>query len=811
MADSVNDEWKQSIAALSLPDALTAKLQQATDEFVALSGPSAPPAAAAVPSPYEDLGELGQGGMGSVRRVHDPRLHRRLALKTLRPSADSPTARRRFMEEAQVMAQLQHPGIPPVHEVGTLPDGRPYFTMLEVRGTTFTKAIQVAHVLGGGLTHLRPLVEEVRRVAMTVAYAHSRGVVHRDLKPDNIMRGPFGEVWVMDWGLTRVTDQDDAPTSMRDSNPLVTRADGIAGTPAYMAPEQALGTEVDARTDVYALGGILYTVLVGALPRGERRLLALMAMLASEPEPPVPSDDADWGVPMDLDDVCVRALAARPEDRYPDAGAFGEALGAWLDGHRARERARGLVAEAHAHDARAQEHEAAAEATRVAAAAAPDTAEARWTLLDQADAEAQAAATEALQAERALRSALSHAPLPEAFEALADRALAAHREAERGGDADAVRRQELLLREYGSERHRRYLEGSGQLTLVTEPAGVEAVLMKYEERDWRLQPVDEVALGPTPVERELPLGSYLVELRPEGGAVVRYPVWIERGAHWDGCAPGEASPTPVQVDVPLGDGEIYVPEGPFLAGRDDLRDADLHQVPEQRVWCPSFIVMENPVTNLEFIAFLDHLVDTGREEEAQRHAPQFGGQAYWQRDEQGHYYLGVDPDGDTWCPTWPVMLVDWAACRAYAAWRAERDGVPWRLGTELEWEKAARGVDGRHYPWGNKWHPTFCRMRESAGGLGPAPVEAFPVDASPYGVRHCAGNVTEWVEDPEPDAFAVVKEGRAVPVVEVESIRRRLKGGSWMYRGFLCRVDGPASGLATVRLDFQGFRLFRDG
>jgi len=807
----VDDTWRQSIADLNLPDALTLRLQQVTEEFIALSDPGEAFATAPlVPPTYEDLGPLGAGGMGAVRRVHDPRLHRRLALKTLHPRVDTPAGRRRFTEEAQVMAQLQHPGIPPVHEVGTMPDGRPYFTMLEVRGQTLTRAIRAAHALGGGLARLRPLVEEVRRVAMTVAYAHSRGVVHRDLKPDNIMRGPFGEVWVMDWGLTRVTATPDAPTSVRESDPSLTQAEGIAGTPAFMAPEQGLGMEVDARTDVYALGGILYTVLVGALPRGELPLLRLLALLASNPPAPRPSEGAGWPVPDDLDDVCRGAMAARPEDRFADAGAFAEALGAWLDGHRARERARRLVEQARAHDANATRHHAEAARARREASDAPDTPEARWMLLDRVESETRMAQAEALQAERLLRSALTHAPLPAASEALADRAVDAHMEAERRGDAAAMQRYEAHIQEYGSDRHLAYLRGDGRLTLHTEPSGVEAVLFHYEERDWRLQAVDEVALGITPVDRPMARGSYLVELRPEGAPPVRYPVWIDRGRHWSGRPPGSDAPRPVPVEVPVGPGEIYVPPGPFVAGRDDERDADLHQVPRQEVWCHGFVVMEHPVTNEGYIAFLDDLVDQGREEEALRHAPQFGGEVVWERDCHGHFVLGEDAQGDAWHLTAPVVLVDWEDSRAFAAWKAERDGLPWRLGTELEWEKAARGVDGRPYPWGRKWHRSFCRMRASEAAIGPAPVEDFPADVSPYGVRHCAGNVTEWLQDAEPDAFALVNDGEAAPIPDVSSRRRRLKGGSWMYRARLCQVDGPASGVASVRLDYQGFRLFRD-
>ena len=155
---------------------------------------------------YEDLGMLGRGGMATVRRVRDPELRRVMAMKILRPElASIPRAHSLFRAEAQTSAQLAHPGIVPVHEIGELPDGQVYFTMKEVHGRTFTEVIAEVHDTTAALSawSLPRLVGAFRQVCDAVAYAHARSVVHRDLKPDNIMVGDYGEVLVLDWGVAK--------------------------------------------------------------------------------------------------------------------------------------------------------------------------------------------------------------------------------------------------------------------------------------------------------------------------------------------------------------------------------------------------------------------------------------------------------------------------------------------------------------------------------------------------------------------------------------------------------------------------------
>jgi len=241
---------------------------------------------------YEEVEPIGEGGMGQVTAVWDGTLLREVALKQLKPQAGALTER--FLREARITAQLEHPHIVPVYD---LDEGEePSFTMLRIRGAS------LADRLAEDPAPDRSWCLEVfLKVCDAMAYAHEHGVVHRDLKPDNVMVGRFGEVYVVDWGLAkRVGEPDpeqlDAVVSGASTH---TRVGAVSGTPHYMAPEQAAGTEVDERTDIYGLGRLLATMLSGA--------------------PQLPPEAGATGVlpPWELAAVIRRATAAAPADRYP--------------------------------------------------------------------------------------------------------------------------------------------------------------------------------------------------------------------------------------------------------------------------------------------------------------------------------------------------------------------------------------------------------------------------------------------------------------------------------------------------------------
>jgi len=320
---------------------------------------------------YELGGEIARGGMGAILEAWDPDLRRNLAMKVIlsdrlvREDGDSvrsSVALTRFLEEAQITGQLEHPGVVPVHELGIDADGRVFFTMQLVRGRELRDVIERVHAGDPEWTLVRAL-GVVQRVCETMSYAHSRDVVHRDLKPSNVMVGRYGETYVMDWGLARVmgaadskdirprpfdsgsgADSDVVRTDSRsrfgfgggDDQPVLTMDGDVVGTPAYMPPEQAFGNvdDVGPLSDVYSIGAILYHLLTGQapyVPRGSRmNSYAILAAVQSGPPPP--PDQLAPELPAELAAVCRKAMAPDPAHRYPSCQALADDLRAFLEG-----------------------------------------------------------------------------------------------------------------------------------------------------------------------------------------------------------------------------------------------------------------------------------------------------------------------------------------------------------------------------------------------------------------------------------------------------------------------------------------------
>jgi eukaryotic-like serine/threonine-protein kinase len=283
-----------------------------------------------------DLGEryevgplLGRGGMGEVRLARDLRIDREVAVKLMRGAHRDEVTLGRFFREARVQGVLEHPAVVPVHDLGIDREGNPYFVMKRLSGTTLHDVIaNPSEDKWPRRTVLARLID----VCLAIEFAHTRGVIHRDLKPANIMLGDFGEAFVLDWGLARISDEGD---SFRGVAPLSgdgngqTVAGDLLGTPGYMSPEQARGEVVDWRTDVFALGCVLFEILAGvpALSRG----MAGLAEAISSPHHRPSERSAD--VPPELDDLCVRATTAEAKAR-PTARELAGGIQAYLDGDR---------------------------------------------------------------------------------------------------------------------------------------------------------------------------------------------------------------------------------------------------------------------------------------------------------------------------------------------------------------------------------------------------------------------------------------------------------------------------------------------
>jgi len=258
---------------------------------------------------------IARGGMGVVYAAEDEKLHRRVALKVLDTAGTNAELTQRLIREARILAQLEHPGIVPVHDVGTLPDGRVFYTMKFVEGLRLDQYVK----------QLDSLPQRLRlflRICDAVAFAHARGVLHRDLKPANVMVGSFGEVLVMDWGLAKILQEPAATeetvfvssrnklSSEEETQTTVVTGHGtVMGTPGYMSPEQERGeTEtIDARSDIFSLGALLKFVAASARDRSER-------------------------LPRALSAICSKASAENPENRYATVAELAADVSRFLDG-----------------------------------------------------------------------------------------------------------------------------------------------------------------------------------------------------------------------------------------------------------------------------------------------------------------------------------------------------------------------------------------------------------------------------------------------------------------------------------------------
>ncbi len=308
-----------------------------------------------------DLGEdrydvqrtLGAGGMGEVSLCRDRRMGRDVALKAVRADIESISARRAFLAEARVQAQLEHPAIIPVYDLGLDEEGREFFTMRAIAGTTLAKVL--ARLRSGDTeTHreftLLRMLDVFRQVCLAVDYAHNKGVIHRDLKPSNVMLGEYGEVYVLDWGLAQAIGR---PVEAQGDT-----SSPVLGTPGYIAPEQTfVGGLIDRSVDIYALGAILFEIL--SLQRLHAGRTSAEILESTRKGDPVHAHlrAPEREIPPELDAVCTRATAFDARSRQQTVRALVDEIDAFLEGHRNQSLRREL-AEQHAKTARDQAGEA---------------------------------------------------------------------------------------------------------------------------------------------------------------------------------------------------------------------------------------------------------------------------------------------------------------------------------------------------------------------------------------------------------------------------------------------------------------------
>ena len=663
-------------------------------------------------SHYRLAEKIGEGGMGAVYRASDEHLNRDVAVKILLEGtlADD-DARRRFRREALALSKLNHPNIQTVYDFDTQQDVD-FLVMELIPGETLSDRI------AAGALAEKEILRLGVQIAAGLTAAHAEGIVHRDLKPANLRLTPDGRVKILDFGLARLTE----PKADATETISMTNVGVVAGTVPYMAPEQLLGEQIDARTDVHALGAVLYEMATGLrafhqepTPRLTDAILHL---------PPAPPRSANAAVSERLEQVILKCLEKDPDSRYQSAKEVEVDL-------------RRLQRDADS-------------AQSAAVTAAPDRRPTRprvGVMLAGLIVVLVAGAAGAFFLQRVrlahrqqalleeLRPAIEAARLDEIYAVLDERGI----EIDSSGMTQLA---ELV---------------SGSLAIETEPAGIEVTAV-------RVQPVEmfeersSIDLGRTPALRRLVAGEYLLTLERAGNGRLPQLVTVDVGRQIElrrdlaAPVPGRdmalvaAGPSPIAPDE--GDVPAFLIDRYEVTNEDYLEFIGVGGYTDAGYW-PESVVVDG--RSLPWSEAIDRFVDrTG-----------LPGPRSWSR---GTHHEGQGRH--------PVTGVSWYEAAAYARWAGME------LPTRKQWWRAALAGDGRAYPWGRD--AKTAEQRANFGMDGTDPVGSHPLGVSEHGCFDLAGNVGEWLRDADPETgkHVVVGGSWQDPVyMFVDSQARRLERG----------------------------------
>lgn len=674
-----------------------------------------------------DVGPLlGSGGMGEVFEARDRLFDRAVAVKKLR-STIAPAA---FFREAKTSGLLNHSNIPQVHDIGLDSEGTPYYVMQLIRGRNFADILRERD-RSPAMWSLPRLLSLFRQVCAAISYAHDRGLLHLDVKPSNIMIGEDEQLYVVDWGLA--TPSHDMTTEIR-------------GTPAYMSPEQAAGgQELTSASDVFSLGVVLYEVCAARQAfLGDSRDEVLERVRRAEFD----RNEGWHSVPNDLQEIILGTLNHSPTQR-PSASQLSLSVQEILDGSKRRaeqlQLAQDVLLRSRQHmdhrQALAKECEELEERivelepeSWVPASRRSDF----WRACDQLR---QAQVDREIELERAANRVLEAYRLapdePEVVAAVGDFCwdqFVAAEAAQQHFQMEFFRSQLLQL---STERYKRRLAATASLFVrVADEAN--QMLYRLIETGPLLQLSREDI--PQSQWRHLTAGDYVLEVESSGVEKTTVPLRLARGQDL------EIAPK-LRSAEEIGEGFVFVPEGEFVMGG----DADTFEsVPRQRVYLNDYCILRHPISWSDYREYLQRRLDGGETvEEWLPSTASKSGRAWGVVDGQVAYDCDAETAKDKQESAlrrdFPLFGVTWFQAKEYCRWRSESGPYVYDLPTDEEWEKAARGVDERTFPWGNHFDPSLCHnVGALEEGATPGPIGAFRHDVSPYGVRDLAGGVREW-------------------------------------------------------------------